>query len=71
MKRGSGSWSGDTPDVHPDRDGGARFGVGVANASLTVIAFNDDEPPGVVVFNDMSHLPVELRWTGFADGGRV
>jgi probable phosphoglycerate mutase len=21
--------------------------------------------PSVVVFNDMSHLPDELRWTGF------
>ncbi|MFL1380579.1 histidine phosphatase family protein [Nocardiopsis protaetiae] len=44
---------------------------GVANAALTVIEFNDGEPPNVVMFNDLSHLPAELRWTGFAGGGQV
>ncbi|MGQ4271653.1 histidine phosphatase family protein [Nocardiopsis changdeensis] len=44
--------------------------AGVANASLTVVEFSDDGPPAVVMFNDMSHLPAGLRWTGFAGGGR-
>jgi probable phosphoglycerate mutase len=36
-----------------------------ANAALTVIAHRPGQPPGVVMYNDMSHLPGELRWTGF------
>ncbi|WP_022891331.1 histidine phosphatase family protein [Agromyces subbeticus] len=42
--------------------------AGVANTGLTVIEHTDGEPPGVVMVNDMSHLPDELRWTGFAGG---
>lgn len=36
-----------------------------ANAALTVIEYRPGLPPGITMFNDMSHLPVELRWTGF------
>ncbi len=36
-----------------------------ANTALTVIEYRDGLPPTIVMFNDMSHLPVELRWTGF------
>lgn len=42
--------------------------AGVANAALTVIELNTGEPASVVMFNDMSHLPPDLRWTGFAGG---
>lgn len=42
--------------------------AGVANTGLTVIEHNDGEPPGVVMVNDLSHLPGELRWTGFPGG---
>jgi len=41
------------------------LGLDSANAALTVIEHRTGLPPGVVMFNDMSHLPVELRWTGF------
>ncbi|MEV4707035.1 histidine phosphatase family protein [Actinoplanes sp. NPDC049316] len=41
------------------------LGLNHANCALTVIRYSDDRPPGLLVFNDMSHLPAELRWTGF------
>lgn len=44
--------------------------AGIANTGLTVIEYTDDEPAGVVMVNDLSHLPDDLRWTGFA-GGRA
>lgn len=45
--------------------------AGVANAALTVIELNSGEPASVVLFNDMSHLPHGLRWTGFAGGRQL
>ncbi|MFR9806139.1 histidine phosphatase family protein [Pseudonocardia sp. RS010] len=36
-----------------------------ANAALTVIECRPGLPPGITMFNEMSHLPTELRWTGF------
>lgn len=45
--------------------------AGVANTGLTVIEHTDGEPPGVVMVNDMSHLPAELRWTGFTGGRQL
>ncbi|MFI0424263.1 histidine phosphatase family protein [Spongiactinospora sp. 9N601] len=36
-----------------------------ANAALTVIHYRAGLPPTLVMFNDMSHLPADLRWTGF------
>ncbi|SEH00458.1 probable phosphoglycerate mutase [Nonomuraea solani] len=41
------------------------LGVNQANAALTVIRYAPGRPSSVLVFNDMSHLPRELRWTGF------
>ncbi|WP_167133469.1 histidine phosphatase family protein [Paramicrobacterium chengjingii] len=41
------------------------FGISSANAALTVIEFRPEHAATLVMFNDMSHLPVELRWTGF------
>ena len=35
-----------------------------ANTGLTVIRYRTAGPPRVVVFNELSHLPPELRWTG-------
>lgn len=40
-------------------------GVDHGHAALTVLRYASDRPPTVMVFNDMSHLPVGLRWTGF------
>lgn len=38
-----------------------------AHASLTVIRYPAGAPASVMVYNDVSHLPDELRWTGFPD----
>jgi probable phosphoglycerate mutase len=35
------------------------------NAALTVLRYTPGRPSSVLVYNDMSHLPTELRWTGF------
>ncbi|MEV4008968.1 histidine phosphatase family protein [Nonomuraea angiospora] len=41
------------------------LGLNSANTALTVIEYRDGLPPTIVMFNDMSHLPPGLRWTGF------
>lgn len=41
------------------------LGINAANAGLTIIQYREFWPPSVVVFNDQSHLPADLRWTGF------
>lgn len=40
-------------------------GLDSGHAALTVLRYSPARPPAVVVFNDMGHLPDELRWTGF------
>lgn len=35
------------------------------HAGLTVIRYELEGPPSVVVANDVAHLPADLRWTGF------
>ncbi|GLY47614.1 histidine phosphatase family protein [Lentzea sp. NBRC 102530] len=40
------------------------------NTALTALRFREGTPPTLVVYNDMSHLPEELRWTGFGPGTR-
>ena len=42
------------------------LGLNSANTALTVIAYRPGGPPSIVMFNDMSHLPPGLRWTGFS-----
>jgi probable phosphoglycerate mutase len=41
------------------------LGINAANTGLTVIRYREGCPPMLVMFNDQSHLPVALRWTGF------
>ncbi|MGJ6960372.1 histidine phosphatase family protein [Streptosporangium sp. G11] len=41
------------------------------NAALTVIRYAPGRPSALLFFNDMSHLPAELRWTGFPAEPRV
>lgn len=41
------------------------MGLNHANAALTVIRYAPARPAAVLVYNDMSHLPEDLRWTGF------
>ena len=40
------------------------LGLDSGHAALTVLRYSTDRPP-TVVFNNMSHLAEELRWTGF------
>ena len=41
------------------------LGLNQGNAALTVIRCFADRPPVLAMFNDMSHLTSDLRWTGF------
>jgi len=41
------------------------LGLNSANSALTVIEYRPGLPPGIVMFNELTHLPAELRWTGF------
>ncbi|GGQ56393.1 histidine phosphatase family protein [Couchioplanes azureus] len=41
------------------------LGLNAANCALTVLLYRPHRPPTLVSFNDTSHLPPELRWTGF------
>jgi serine/threonine-protein phosphatase PGAM5 len=45
-------------------------GLDSASTALTVIELRTGQPPALVKFNDMSHLPAALRWTGFPPSGR-
>ncbi|MFJ4186579.1 histidine phosphatase family protein [Kitasatospora sp. NPDC089509] len=47
------------------------LGVNAANAALTVLRFAPGRPSSVLLLNDQSHLPEELRWTGFPPELRV
>jgi probable phosphoglycerate mutase len=51
----------------PDR----WLGLSQCNAALTVIRYSDERPPALMLFNDMAHLPPELRWTGFPPHRRL
>jgi broad specificity phosphatase PhoE len=41
------------------------LGLNAGNAALTVIRYTPLRSPSILMFNDMSHLPESLRWTGF------
>ncbi|WP_405140709.1 histidine phosphatase family protein [Sphaerisporangium sp. NBC_01403] len=41
------------------------LGLNHCNAALTVIRYAPGRPPSVLIYNDMAHLPAELRWTGY------
>lgn len=43
------------------------LGLNSANTGLTMIDYSPGLPPALIMFNDLSHLPAELRWTGFPD----
>ncbi|MFI7131536.1 histidine phosphatase family protein [Nonomuraea sp. NPDC050153] len=46
------------------------LGLNSANTALTIIEYRGGLPPTIVMFNDMSHLPADLRWTGFPESLR-
>ncbi|ARF53105.1 histidine phosphatase family protein [Streptomyces gilvosporeus] len=41
------------------------MGLNHANAALSIIRYAPGRPASVLFYNDMGHLPPELRWTGF------
>jgi broad specificity phosphatase PhoE len=41
------------------------LGLNHCHGALTVIRYAPERPPTLLVYNDMTHLPEELRWTGF------
>ncbi|MFD7888691.1 histidine phosphatase family protein [Streptomyces albidoflavus] len=41
------------------------IGLNHANTGLTVIRYTPGRPTALMLFNDLGHLPEELRWTGF------
>lgn len=47
------------------------LGIDSANAALTVIEYRLSMPPSLIMFNEMSHLPSRLRWTGFPEAQRA
>ena len=46
------------------------LGLDSANAALTVIEHRKGLSPNLVMFNEMSHLPADLRWTGLPGPAR-
>ncbi|MEU9609431.1 histidine phosphatase family protein [Streptomyces sp. NPDC048057] len=46
------------------------LGLSCGNAALTAIDYADGAAPRVLTYNDMGHLPDDLRWTGFGPGVR-
>ncbi|MEW1797976.1 MULTISPECIES: histidine phosphatase family protein [Streptomyces] len=46
------------------------LGLNCGNTALTAIEYRDGTAPAVLLYNDMGHLPTDLRWTGFAAGTR-
>jgi len=46
------------------------LGLPYGNAALTTIEYRDDRGASLIVYNDMGHLPPELRWTGFGPAAR-
>ncbi|MFG2194721.1 histidine phosphatase family protein [Streptomyces sp. NPDC048639] len=47
------------------------LGLNQANAALTVIRYAPGRPASLAFFNDMAHLPDDLRWTGFRPEARA
>lgn len=41
------------------------LGLNHCNGALTVLRYAPGRPSSVVLYNDMRHLPADLRWTGF------
>ncbi len=46
------------------------LGLSCGNAALTAIDYYDGSKPALLLYNDMGHLPADLRWTGFGPGVR-
>ncbi|MEP7023733.1 MAG: histidine phosphatase family protein [Actinomycetota bacterium] len=44
------------------------IGLNQCHAAITIILYRLDRPASLVSYNDVSHLPRRLRWTGFPPG---
>jgi len=44
------------------------LGLNQMNCAVSVIAYMPGLPSALIIFNDVGHLPAELRWTGFPAG---
>ncbi|MEU6265870.1 histidine phosphatase family protein [Saccharopolyspora shandongensis] len=44
------------------------LGLNCGNTALTAIEYRDGTAPTMLLYNDMGHLPADLRWTGFRAG---
>ncbi|MFB8230297.1 histidine phosphatase family protein [Cellulosimicrobium sp. NPDC055967] len=53
-----------------DAPPGSWLRLPYGNAALTTIEYRDDRGPALVLYNDMGHLPRELRWTGYGTVAR-
>lgn len=54
-----------------DAPGWRWLSLNHCNAALTVLRYAPDRPSSVLVYNDMSHLTADLRWTGFPAADRI
>jgi serine/threonine-protein phosphatase PGAM5 len=48
-----------------DAPGWRWLGLNQCNGAITVIRYRAGQPATLVSYNDVGHLPAELRWTGF------
>ncbi|MFI6300033.1 histidine phosphatase family protein [Nonomuraea sp. NPDC050790] len=46
------------------------LGLSCGNTALTAIEYRDGVGASVLLYNDMGHLPPDLRWTGFGSALR-
>lgn len=46
------------------------LGLNCGNTAVTAIEYRDAVAPALLMYNDMGHLPPDLRWTGFRPGAR-
>lgn len=53
-----------------DAPRGMWLGTSYGNAAVTAIEYYEGAAPTLLLYNDMSHLPSDLRWTGFGPGIR-
>ena len=51
-------------DAPPDR----WLAMSCGNTALTVVQHRTGTPAALLLYNDMGHLPADLRWTGFRPG---
>lgn len=46
------------------------LGLNCGNTAVTALEYRDAGEPTLLMYNDMGHLPTDLRWTGFGTGAK-